>query len=428
MKRSHDVRTGPAPLFRFGNALPWLVAAGLLWAGTTHATTTLAAKAAAVRPSPGEAMAGGSFAATPHVLGKPGTPPRASASISPGSARTGSDRPPGSGAAVEMRRSEESVGTPTAASGHEAVIGLPAGRREGAPPSPTLDTASFAIRGLMALLTLPGIFWLTRRARMVNQIAGPGFEVISPSERRLFIPLEERFQALDFVSQIKTAGALRLSANLNKVTLSMRKYGYLMEDKNYRNALLVNRRRVRRTLLKDGDVLDLGDLTLLYRDNRNAKIVRYSSVTPPEGKSQIKFDRLKGPIRKGMPILVAQQTPNRTYYITKNKIFIGRSESNDLIIKSRSVYYRHAKIEQVGGRHKLQDLSVLGNTFVNNRRVEQRYLKEGDEISIESHRFKYLFATKSMWERPQLADASPDEPDQSAENAVAADGGDEAAE
>ena len=293
-----------------------------------------------------------------------------------------------------------------------ARIGLPPGSGRTGRPAARPDWVGYAARGLLALLALPLVVWVVRRPRHVNAIGGPGFEVISPSERRRFIPLEERFQALDFVSRIETAGQLRLSANLNKVTLSVRKYGYLMEDKNYRNALLVNRRRVRRTLLRDGDVLDLGDLTLLYRDNRASRIVRYSSITPTEGKPQIKFERLRGPIRRGMPMLVPEHAPNRVFYVTRNKVFIGRSENNDLVIKSRSVYYRHAKLERVGGRWKLQDLSILGSTFVNNRRVEQRFLKEGDEISIESFRFKFSYVTRTMRERPPQPGLAADEPEE----------------
>jgi pSer/pThr/pTyr-binding forkhead associated (FHA) protein len=288
----------------------------------------------------------------------------------------------------------------------QALIGMQ-GRLHEPPAVPRQpDWLGYGVRGGLALLALPLLFWVVRRPRMVNAISGPGFEVISPTERRRYIPLEERFQTLDFVSRIETAGQLRLSANLNKVTLSVRRYGYLMEDKNYRNALLVNRRRVRRTLLRDGDVLDLGDLTLLYRDNRASKIVRYSSITPSEGKSQIRFERLKGPIRRGMPMLVPEHTPGRVFYVSKNKVYLGRSETNDLVIKARNVYYRHAKLERVGGRWKLQDLSVLGNTFVNNRRIEQRFLKEGDEIAIESHRFRFGFVTRAMRERPPTDDAA----------------------
>lgn len=266
-------------------------------------------------------------------------------------------------------------------------------------PAPA-DLTGFMVRGALALGMLPLMLWMARRPRNINRIDRPGFEVISPTEKRQFIPLEDRFQAMDFVSKIQTRGALRLSANLNKVTLSIRRFGYLMEDKNYRNALLVNRRRMRRTLLRNGDVLDLGDLTLLYRDHREPSLIRHASVTPGEGKSQIKFDRPKGPVRKGVGMLTSDQLTNRPFYLTKNVIYIGRSESNDLTIKSRAVYYRHAKIEKVGGRYKMKDLSILGNTFVNNRRIEQRFLKDGDEISIEMHRFKFQIVSRTTGERP----------------------------
>lgn len=281
--------------------------------------------------------------------------------------------------------------------------------------------------GVVLLLAAPALGWLLLRGRRINTITSPGFEIITTSETRRFIPLDGKFQHMDFLAGVETRGALRLSANLNRVNLSFRRYGYLLEDKNFRNALLVNRRRVRRTLLRDGDVLDLGDLTLLYRDNRQVPIIRHSAVTPPEGKVQIKFDRVRGPVRKGTPMLVSEQSSNRNFYITKNLVYLGRSESNDLIIKSQSVAYRHAKIERVGSRYKLLDLSGTGSTYVNNRRVEQRMLKEGDEISIDSQRFKFQFVTKYVNESQQSAPAPREtregdggEPDRADESARAA--------
>ncbi len=271
------------------------------------------------------------------------------------------------------------------------------------------DAEGWMVRAALTLLTLPLAFWLYRRPWRVNAVKGPGFEVVSPTEGRQFIPLEEKFAQLDFVTKLKTIGALRLSANLNKVSLSNRRFGYLMEDKNYRNALLVNRRRVRRTLLKEGDLLDLGDLTLLYRDSRIVNPARNVAVAPPEGKVVIKFDRVRGPIRKGVPVLASESQANRTFFISKNLVFIGRSEDNDLIIKSPDVGSRHAKIERVGGRFKLQDLSSTGSTFVNGRRVEQRFLREGDEIAFDSYRFKFSFVTKPFRERPAQPEALPEE-------------------
>ncbi|MCZ6627718.1 MAG: FHA domain-containing protein [SAR324 cluster bacterium] len=273
---------------------------------------------------------------------------------------------------------------------------------------PTNGGAEALWHGAAFVATLPVLVWLLLRQRGINKIVSPGFEIITNSEPREFIPLKEKFQHMDFLNQVETKGALRLSANLNKVNLSFRRYGYLLEDKNFRNALLVNRRRVRRTLLRDGDVLDLGDLTLLYRDNREVPITRHSAITPPEGKVQIKFDKARGPVRKGTPMLVCDLPSARNYYITKNLIFIGRSENNDLIVKSRNVAYRHAKIERIGGRYKLLDLANTGNTFVNNRRVEQRMLKDGDEISIDNQRMKFQLVQKPVNELPRVAQSPPE--------------------
>lgn len=289
-----------------------------------------------------------------------------------------------------------------------ALPGTPS-REAGAGNGTGADLMGWAVRGLLALLSVPVALWVLHRPRTVNTVRGPGFEVITASEKRQFIPLEEKVTQLDFVSRIKTAGSLRLSANLNKVGLSNRRFGYLMEDKNFRNALLVNRRRVRRTLLKDGDVLDLGDLTLLYRDHRNGHLIRQAPMTPAEGKVVVKFDRMRGPVRRGTPMLSSESQPNRLFFVTKNLVFIGRSEGNDLIIKSQHVQNRHAKIERVGSRYKLQDLSTTGNTFVNNRRVEQRYLREGDEIAIDTHRFKFGFASKPMRDRPPAPESVGEE-------------------
>lgn len=266
-------------------------------------------------------------------------------------------------------------------------------------PGPAPSLREWLWRGGLAVLGLPLFYWMVARRQNEAQVPSPGFEVITDSEPRRFIPLTDKYHQLDFITSLKTQGDLRLSANLNKVSLSIRRFGYLMEDRNFRNALLVNRRRVRRTVLNDGDVLDLGDLTLLYRDNRVPPVVRHSSVTPPEGKVNIKVDRMRGPVRRGTGMLVWRGQPPRTFYFTKNVMFVGRSETNDLVIKAQNVGYRHARIDKVGGRYKLVNLTNSGNTYVNNRRIESRFLKDGDEVTFDTHKFTFSLVTKPVRER-----------------------------
>ena len=82
----------------------------------------------------------------------------------------------------------------------------------------------------------------------------------------MFIPLKPEVQTLELLSKINTGKKYRLSANLNRVTLTPHQNSFLLEDKNYKNALLINRRRSHRILLTNDDILDVGEMVLLYRN------------------------------------------------------------------------------------------------------------------------------------------------------------------
>ncbi len=228
------------------------------------------------------------------------------------------------------------------------------------------------------------------------------FEVIAPDGKRenLALPQEahKRARALDLRSVLRPLMRyknLRISPNLERVHLTWRKNGWLLEDSNPRNALLANRRRVRKTMLRDGNVLDIGNVTLYHHHPKFIDREEAPLATPADGQV-LKFQPPSGPLMVDTPMLTHVQNPKQVFYITKNLIFIGRSETNDLVIKSQQVQLRQAKIERVGKRWHMVDLSENGNTMLNNRRIEERCLCVGDEISIEGFRFHFDSVTKSM--------------------------------
>ena len=266
--------------------------------------------------------------------------------------------------------------------------------------APVVDGVMELALGLwLPLLLGLGVWWLLNKKAplALGKDHEPGLEVISPNQPRQFFALGDKYLSLDKITNRQEWGELRLSANLNKVQLSIRRFGYMLEDKNFRNALLVNRRRMRRTLLTEGDVLDLGDLTLLYRDSRSTVGYR-PSLASGEGKVGIRFNTPRGPVKKGTPMIIPEAAPNRVFFVTKNLVYVGRSQSCDLSLRSTEVAFRHAKIERVGGRFKLTDLALAGNTFVNNRRVEQRYLRDGDELAIDTIRFRFALSNRTIAE------------------------------
>jgi transcriptional regulator with GAF, ATPase, and Fis domain len=69
------------------------------------------------------------------------------------------------------------------------------------------------------------------------------------------------------------------------------------------------------------------------------------------------------------------------------EISIGRDESNDLCIDSRSVSRRHCVIERRDSDLILRDLDSTNGTFVNDVPIKERSLKRGDQVGIGDSMF-----------------------------------------
>jgi len=250
-------------------------------------------------------------------------------------------------------------------------------------PSQTLAESLMTLVGV--LLVLLGL-WFLRKPRVRTQSV-LGFQLLNLGEQNRFIPLKSEAQTLEFLSQVKTSKKYRLSANLNRVTLTPRQNTLLLEDKNYKNALLINRRRSHRTVLCDNDVLDVGEMVLLFRNPGvpAGKIYRPISKDlqlPIVGMSH------KGPISAKTPILIVafsqQEIP-----LVRNLNTLGTSKFNDIILESDEVALRHAKIYKVGESWKIQNLQIQETTSVNGRRIDQRFLHDGDEVVVGNVLFKF---------------------------------------
>jgi len=248
-------------------------------------------------------------------------------------------------------------------------------------PSPLVGIA--CIGGLV--MALAG-FALVRKWKSSTSLKKKGFQIMTRGENFQFIPLKEESYTLNFLSSIQTKGNLRLSANLSKVVLSAEKNSYFLEDKNYKNALLINRRRVRRLLLRHGDILDIGELTLIYLNPVQSPPL--DEKRPEKNTIPMYFDKPQGPLRKKIGVLV-EETTRQEYYLVKNITFIGRSKTNNIVLESPQIALRHAKIVQIGVQYKLHSLNTQEGSFVNRRRIEQRFLKDGDEISFDTCRLQF---------------------------------------
>ena len=66
----------------------------------------------------------------------------------------------------------------------------------------------------------------------------------------------------------------------------------------------------------------------------------------------------------------------------RNEVTIGRDSDNDIQIDNISVSRVHARIVKEPNFYLLEDLSSTNGTFVNGKKINKKYLKEDDEITI----------------------------------------------
>jgi hypothetical protein len=83
----------------------------------------------------------------------------------------------------------------------------------------TFLTIFESLRVFASTVVLVFIFWLLQKPK-ARIPSGPGFQLLNIDEQSMFIPLKPEVQTLELLSQINTGKKYRLSANLNRVTLT----------------------------------------------------------------------------------------------------------------------------------------------------------------------------------------------------------------
>lgn len=107
-------------------------------------------------------------------------------------------------------------------------------------------------------------------------------------------------------------------------------------------------------------------------------------VTPALGDKQ--------PPSAGVPCLVVMYGKNlgKRYFLDKAEQIVGRSDSVAILVDQESVSRQHAKVATREGRAHLTDLGSTNGTHVNDRRIEDVELHDGDLVRIGQTIFKYL--------------------------------------
>jgi len=95
------------------------------------------------------------------------------------------------------------------------------------------------------------------------------------------------------------------------------------------------------------------------------------------------------------------------YSVRKTSSFsIGRLPDNDIVIENDAVSGKHARIVPNDHEYYIEDLKSTNGTFVNNKRIHSRRLKDEDIITIGKHELVFKMAENSDKERIDLPELS----------------------
>lgn len=88
----------------------------------------------------------------------------------------------------------------------------------------------------------------------------------------------------------------------------------------------------------------------------------------------------------------------------QDEIAIGRNADNDLQIDNVTVSGRHARIIKEKNKYLVEDLDSTNGTYVNEKKVGRRVLRERDLITLGKHSIAVSFASFGVQARGQAID------------------------
>ena len=106
------------------------------------------------------------------------------------------------------------------------------------------------------------------------------------------------------------------------------------------------------------------------------------------------FPRAPAPLdaqhASGTPTLVAED--GRRFTVDGHLTSLGRALDNDVVIADSRVSRHHAEIRRVGAGYSVRDLGSTNGTAVAGKRISERPLGEGDEISLGGFKIVIRFS------------------------------------
>lgn len=80
----------------------------------------------------------------------------------------------------------------------------------------------------------------------------------------------------------------------------------------------------------------------------------------------------------------------KEYFLKDDNISIGRSPSNDIVLKAPKASRQHAAINKYKDQYLIIDLKSSNGVFVNGKKIDEYSLQEGDEVSVGGYKMSFV--------------------------------------
>jgi pSer/pThr/pTyr-binding forkhead associated (FHA) protein len=94
--------------------------------------------------------------------------------------------------------------------------------------------------------------------------------------------------------------------------------------------------------------------------------------------------------------------------LDREQLTIGRKPDNDLVIDNPAVSGHHAKLARVQSVYFLEDLGSTNGTFVNEKKIDKKQLRDGDRVMVGKHLLLYEDEVKGVAVAPDSPSADTD--------------------
>lgn len=108
--------------------------------------------------------------------------------------------------------------------------------------------------------------------------------------------------------------------------------------------------------------------------------------------------------------LLCMTGPNKgnVYYLTGKRIVIGRGETADIQIVDTKISREHGELSFSENAYTITDLGAQNGIIVNDNKIKQKKLNDGEKIVIGQTVFKYNIISVTQSLEMMIAEATPD--------------------